>query len=218
MYLEFDLPDLSANVELFGSYWLHTIFVQSPSQRYEINALVSTYVRLVASAIDQYGDGAKRLREFWSEHTSINLGSMNRSISHFEACIFSMNRATNCLRRLRGDKQGDPVAIFLRKDKIVFAQDGVYDRIRMMRNEILHLEESVLNGKVLEGQSFALRPDGSEIPHPSEANQTIKTIDRLVIGSHEIKFRDLVIWLTEMMHVVARIVEALAEIRYSQAK
>jgi len=88
----------------------------------------------------------------------------------------------------------------------------------MMRNEILHLEESVLNGKVLEGQSFALRPDGSEIPHPSEANQTIKTIDRLVIGSHEIKFRDLVIWLTEMMHVVARIVEALAEIRYSQAK
>ena len=183
--------------------------MQSPSARYEINALTNTYVRLVDAALIEYQEGCLQLREFWSTHTSVNLGAMHRSVSHFESCIFNTNRAINCFRRLRGDRLHDPIAVALRSERVTFAADVVADRVREMRNEIHHLEDFVLSGQVIEGQNSALRAEGLEVAHPSEAGQTIKTIDHLVIGSHQITFRELVQWLTEMTDVVARLVEAL---------
>jgi hypothetical protein len=100
------------------------------------------------------------------------------------------------------------MAVALRQVKVAFAQDAYADRIREMRNEIHHLEDSLLSGQISEGQNTALRADGPETPHPSEENQTNMTIDRLVIGSQEILFRDLVQWLTEMISVVERLVLA----------
>ncbi|AXS80632.1 hypothetical protein HYN24_11735 [Dechloromonas sp. HYN0024] len=78
-----------------------------------------------------------------------------------------------------------------------------------MRNEIHHLEDSVLDGLITQGQNFALRPDGPEVPHPTEENQTVKTIDRLIIGPHEILFRELRQWLQEMTDAVSKIAEVL---------
>jgi len=209
MYVEFDLPDVPSKPDAFGQFWLSSIFISSPSTRYEINALASTYVRLVNAALVEYEEGGKRLREFWATHTSFNLGAMNRSISHFESCIFNANRATNCFCRLRGDRLHDPIALALRQQKFYFPQDAIADRIREMRNEIHHLEGSVLGGQIVQGQSFALRADGPEVPHPTEENQTVKTIDRLIIGSHEIPFRELVQWLEEMTDAVSKIAEVL---------
>lgn len=208
MYVEFDLPEPPRLPDAFALYWLDGFF-QSPSTRFEINALSNTYVRLVHAAMIEYEEGIARLREFWSSHTSVNLGAMYRSISHFESCIFSMNRAINCFRRLRGDRLHDPVAVALRKDRVLFAQDAIADRIREIRNEIHHLEDSVLEGTVVDGQFVALKPDGPEVPHASEENQTVKTMDRLVIGSREVAFRELAAWLEEMASVVAWIVDAL---------
>jgi hypothetical protein len=74
-----------------------------------------------------------------------------------------------------------------------------------MRNDIHHMEELVLDGRIKEGDSFALRPDGPETPHPSETGQTIKRIDRLVIGVREIQFSELSTWLKEMAGVAEKI-------------
>lgn len=156
MYVHFDVPPAPPLPAVFAQYWLQSFFVQSPSARYEINALANTYVRLVNAAVVEYEEGAKRLQEFWSSHSAVNLGAMHRSISHFESCIFNMNRATNCFRRLRGDRFHDPIAVALRQRRAVFAQDAVADNIREMRNEIHHLEDSVMNGLVVEGHNFAL--------------------------------------------------------------
>ena len=60
------------------------------------------------------------------------------------------------------------------------------------------LEEMVVDGRIVQGQPFALSPSGPELAHPTEANQTIKTIDRLVIGTREVKFTELAALLTEM--------------------
>lgn len=209
MYIEFDLPDVPLKPDAFARYWLSSIFINPASTRYEINALASTYIRLVSAGLVEYEEGSKRLRDFWATHTSFNLGAMHRSISHFESCIFNLNRATNCFRRLRGDRLHDSVAVALRQQKFCFSQDEIADRIREMRNEIIHLENSVLDGQIAQGHSFTLRPDGPEVPHPTEENQTLKTIDRLVIGAHEILFRELAQWLQEMADAVARITEAL---------
>lgn len=217
MYVHFDLPAAPSLPVAFGNYWAQSLFIRSASARFEINALASTYVRLVSAAVVEYDEGSKRLRDFWSTHHAINLGAIHRSTSHFESCIFNMNRAINCYRRLRGDKLHDPVAIALRQERVSFSQDEAADQIREMRNEIHHLEDSLLSGKITEGQNTALRADGPETPHPSEKNQTIKTIDHLVIGSHEISFRDLVQWLTEMTGVVGRIVSVSSNIPSSSA-
>jgi hypothetical protein len=210
MYVEFDLPDLSDHAEKgFPQYWLKTLFIQSPSNRYQINALSSTYVRLVEAAIIEYKLGSDKLKEFWGTHSSLNLSAMHRSISHFESCISNMYRATNCFRRLRRDRNQDPLALAINKNKARFASDTIANRFRTIRHEIHHLEEMVMSGRISDGQSFALKPDGPETPHPTESKQTIKTIDRLVIGKNEVKFSELAIWLKEMAEFVAIISDYL---------
>lgn len=212
MYIEFDVPEISEYASGFPQYWLKIVFIQSPSTQYQINALTSTYVRLVEAAIVEYHAGAAKLKEFWNTHTSFNLGAMHRSMSHFEACISDMHRATNCFRRLRGGQ--DPLCAVLRTEKAQFANDTVADVFRAIRNEIHHLEGSVMDGTIRDGQPFALHPDGLEKPHPTEPGQTIKTIDRLVIGSHEVLLRDLATWLKEM----GRFATIIAEFLPSESK
>ncbi|WP_173066616.1 hypothetical protein [Sulfurimicrobium lacus] len=207
MYIEFDLPEIPEHAAGFPQYWLKSIFIQSPSNRYQINALTSTYVRLVETALVEYHSGTVKLREFWGTHSSLNLGAMHRSMSHFETCISNMYRATNCFRRLRRDRQQDPLSQELNVEKASFATDLVAARFRTIRNEIHHLEEMVMDGRIADGQPFALKADGPEVPHPTEPNQTIKTIDRLVIGTREMRFAELATLLKEMASVAVRIAE-----------
>ena len=210
MYVEFDLPDIPGNQSGFSQYWRESIFIRAPSERYQINALTGTYVRLVEAALIEYMLGAEKLREFWSTHTSLNMGAMHRSTSHFETCISNMYRATNCYRRLKNDQLQDPIAQLLCTKKVEFAKDPITDKFRLVRNTIHHLEEDVMKRRIVTGQPFALKPDGPEVKHPTEPNQTIKTIDRLVIGEHELLFSELAQWLSEMSEVVVAIAEHLS--------
>ena len=52
-----------------------------------------------------------------------------------------------------------------------------------------------------------LKSDGPETPHTTELNQTIKTIDRLVLGQRELLFSSLSTWLTEMGSFAEKITE-----------
>ncbi|MEY4316687.1 MAG: hypothetical protein RI902_495 [Pseudomonadota bacterium] len=203
MYVEIEAPEIQEYGQGFPRFWLKSIFIASVSTQYQVNALASTYVRLVESAIVEYNLGVSRLQEFWSTHTSLNLGAMHRSGSHFETCLSNMYRATNCFRKLRRSR--DALAIALNTDRPAFASDAVAGRFKDMRNDIHHMEELVLDGRIKEGDSFALRPDGPETPHPSETGQTIKRIDRLVIGVREIQFSELSTWLKEMAGVAEKI-------------
>ncbi len=207
MYVEFELPEIPEHFSSLAQYWLKALFIQSPSDRYQINALISTYVRLVEAALIEYHLGAIKLREFWSTHSSVNLGAMHRSMSHFETCISDMYRATNCFRRLRRDK--NHLSRMLCAERANFATDSIADRFRTIRHEIHHLEELVMKEQIADGQPFALKPDGPEVPHPTKPNQTIKTIDRLVIGTREVRFSELAEWLTEMANFALKITDFL---------
>jgi hypothetical protein len=209
MYIEFDLPEISEYAAGFPQYWLKILFVQSPSDRYQINALAGTYIRLVEAALVEYHSGAVRLREYWGTHTSLGMGAMHRSMSHFETCISNMYRATNCFRRLRRDPQRDPLSLELNVQRANFITDEVVNKFRTIRNEIHHLEEMVMDRRIAEGQPFALTANGSVVPHPTEPRQTIMTIDRLVIGTREVKFSELATSLREMSSFAVRISEFL---------
>lgn len=207
MYVEIEVPDIPEYAKGFPQYWTKSIFIQSVSNHYQVNALASTYVRLVEAALTEYSLGAVMLREFWNTHTSFNLSAMHRSMSHFESCLSNMYRATNCFRKLRRNKDQDPLSIELNTEKPSFATDAIANRFKHMRNEIHHLEELVVNGEIKEGQPFALKPYGLETPHPTEEQQTTKVIDRLVIGTREVTFAELAIWLREMSKFAEKIAD-----------
>jgi hypothetical protein len=198
MHISIEVPEIAEYSQGFSQFWLKSLFIQSVSTNYQINALSSTYIRLVEASLVKYQLGTDKLREFWGTHISLNLGAAHRAISHYESCLSDMYRAVNCYRRLRRHRSQDGLAVMLNKEKPAFATDAVTDRFRLMRNEIHHLEALVVKGEIQEGQPFALMPDGPERPHPTEPNQTVKSIDRLIIGQQEVTFAELAEWLREM--------------------
>lgn len=204
MYVEIDLPEVPVP-DAIANYWLDYFFSGSLSQNYQINALASTYMRLVEAAIVEYRMGSAALREVWTNHRSLGLGPMHRSISHFESCLSDMHRATNAYHRLRRHKAMDPLSMFLAEEKPGFATDTIAKQLRLVRDGIHHLEEMVVEGRVAEGQPIALKPDGPEVPHPTEPGQTVKTLDRLVIGDRQVTFRNVSAWLGEMSAAAAKI-------------
>ncbi len=205
MYVSIDVPEIKEYPEGFPQYWLKTLFIGKVSSVFQVNALASTYVRLVEAALVEYRLGHLKLKEFWGTHTSLNLGAMHRSISHFESCLSDMYRAINCFTRLRRHKELGDLRQVLNEERPRFIADDISDQLRTIRNEIHHLEELVMNGRLTEESPFALKPDGPETVHPTEANQTVKTIDRLVIAQRELLFSDLATWLKEMGHFAEKL-------------
>ncbi len=179
-------------------YWTQYLFRGSPSELYEINALASTYMRLVEAAVAEYQLASIALREFWANHYSLGLPLIHRSISHFETCVSDVHRAIDTYRRLRNHKSRDPLSIYLADHKPAFVSDSVASRFREVRDAIHHLPEKIGKGEVVEGQFIALKPDGLEVPHPTEAGQTNKTFYRLVIGPYELTFEEISRTLTEL--------------------
>ena len=207
MLVEFNLPELPEPSAELSSYWLRYFFVGSPSQDRDVNALASTYMRLVEAAIIEYRLASAALRQVWSDHSSVQLRAMHRSISHFESCITDMHRAIATYRRLRNHRTRDPLSVHLAQAKPAFNSDKVATQLRNARDSVHHLEDKLKDGEVADGSPIALAPSGPEVPHPSEAGQTIKTFDRLTIGGHELTFADLAAWLTEMEGVAIRIAQ-----------
>lgn len=199
MYVHFDVPDVTDFPKGFPSYWLQVLFIGSITDSFQINSLATTYIRLVEAALVEYQLGQSRLLEYWNTHTSINLSAMNRAVSHFESCLSDMHRAIKSFTRMRRHKDlPERLRQVLNTQRPRFVADHVSGQLRSFRNEIHHLDELVMDGRIQQGQSIALRPDGPEVPHPTEPNQTNKTIDRLVIAQRELKFSDLAVWLHEM--------------------
>ena len=208
MHVELDLPappDVRTSV---SDYWSRYLFVGSPSDLYQINALASTFMRMADAAIEEYKLGTQALRRFWApDRTSLDLSLMHRAIFHFESSLSAIHRAIDTYRRLRRHKVQDALIVHVKAFKPRFVSDKVAKRFREARDVIQHLSEMVMNGEVVEGQPVALKPEGPEVPHPIEHGQTVKTIDRVVVGSHEIFFCDVVATLQELVDAATHIAQ-----------
>ena len=197
MYVVLELPDVKVSYNAFGSFWLNSMFVGGVSSDRQIQVLASTFVRLVESAIREYNMGVARTKEYWRTHDKIALGAIQQATSHFESCVSDMHRAVKFYTRLRRHPRLGPLSS-INDQRPGFVSAAVHDQLRNTRNEIHHMEELIMNGDVPLDKSVSIRADGPEIPHPSEQNQTIKTIDRLSVGNCEIKAADICDWLLEM--------------------
>jgi len=200
MIVEVNVPQLTKYANGFPSHWMNITFFGNRPDAYKIHAIVTTYVRLVEGALVHYSQARQHVLTLWNTHTAIAMGSHNLSATYFEDCINSMHRATLCMRRIRSNREvpADLKALFPTKPR--FTADVVADRLRGVRDTIQHMEEKVLKAEIPEGTPFMLTATGDETPvHDSDQpNQTLKVIDRLIIGDMQIFFAELAEWLTEM--------------------
>ncbi|WP_180132631.1 hypothetical protein [Rhodoferax sp. BLA1] len=205
MHIIISLPPGPTVLTAVPQYWVQYFFRGTPSELYEVNALASTYLWLVEAAASEYQLASTALREFWATSESLDFPMLRRSISHFETCISDIHRAIDTYRRLRNHKSRDALSVHLEDHKPEFVCDKVAHRFRNVRDAIHHLPEKIGKGEVTEGQFFSLKPDGPEVPHPTEAGQTNKTFDRLVIGPHELSFDEIAQTLTDLAVASERI-------------
>ncbi len=206
MYIDFDIPEIEEYQKGFPHYWVKVVFLGAFKSSYQLKALAITYIRLVEAALVEYRLGVSKLKEFWDTHDSVNIGAMNRSVSHFESCLSNMHRAIICFTRFRKHKDlPENLQVVFKNQRPRFVANQISDQLRNIRNDIHHLEELVMKGEVQQSQPFSLMPKGPEIEHPTEPNQTIKTIDRLVIAEREVLFRDISRWLKEMASFAGKI-------------
>ena len=111
--------------------------------------------------------------------------------------VFSALRRHRELDNLRGINDAKPD----------FLNAGA-GQIKNVRDEIHHFEEAILKGRIGENEPIAIRADGIVVPAPDEPGQTIKTIDRLVIGTHYVLAADVAKWLAEMSMYAQKIADS----------
>ena len=199
MYVSIEIPEISEFPEGFPAFWVTSLFVQSLSEDFKVNALVSSYIRLVESALREYRYSSNELKSFWEPSMSLNLRAMHKAITHFETCITNMHRARNCYKKIRKNQElPTELKKLLSNERPTFINDNISRRLADVRNQIHHQEEHVLKGEIPEGTQFLLSPYGEETPVDDEPNQTLKKFDRLKIGNLEILFLELSQWLTEI--------------------
>ena len=154
----------------------------------------------------EYREARPLIHKAWNDD-GMGLRDNIRACAYFEACLTNMHRAVLFMRRILNRPDVPKALKNLFPDKPLFTRSHITDRICNVRNAIQHLDKKVLNGTIPANTPFALRANGPETPIPHEPAQTLKTIDRLQIGSHEIPFSDLCKWLLEM----ARCAEQISE-------
>ena len=207
MKLKLEIPELTEFANGFPAFWVGSLFLTQQPTTYQVRAVVTTYIRLVESAMVQYRQAREFVYAFWNHGGSLNIGATNLASSHFEACLTNMHRAGRCLVQIRRrtDVPQDIKALFPTKPR--FIEDRVAERVRNMRDATQHTLEQVQDGTIPENTPFMIHATGHEQPIPEEPGQTLKTIDRLQIGHSEIRFDELTRWLLEMAECAQRLAD-----------
>ena len=198
------IPALPDKSDKFKNFWLDTHFGTKPSANDVDNAWAFMFVRRVDAAMTEYSLGAEQVDACWNNHAGMGILENNRAVCHFETCINNTHAARSCFERLRGSNTvpAKPHAALAALSPTFLLYTQTNDPLRLVRNGIQHGDEWVLEGKIDMTQNHTLRADGIEQPHPGDVGQTIKNIDRLLLGNHTILFADLAMWLIEMADAV----------------
>ncbi len=198
MIVRTEIPELTVYPDGFPRYWFNLTFTNNRADDYRVNAIVTTYVRLVEAAHTQYREARRLIMGVWDR--SLGLYEINHAATQIENCITSMHRAILCMERIRGNANVPVEIKALIPERPGFSTNIVANRLKIIRNTIQHLDDKVLKGIVPQGTPFTFNATGPEtaVPDSDQPGQTLKIIDRLVIGKYELPFSDLFNWLVEM--------------------
>lgn len=200
MRVNIEIPDIVVYEHGFANFWLDFRYSGKSPADDKVRILTMTYMRLTEAALTEYRLGKEKVEEFWTTHSHFNFGAALRATTHFECCLADMKLGIRVFTVLRKDKALPcRMRTYLSQHKPKFVKDAENKTLLEMRDEIHHVEEHVIRGKIIPDQYIALLPTGPETDHPTEPGQAVKTIDRLVIGGYELLFSDLAALLKEMV-------------------
>lgn len=113
---------------------------------------------------------------------------MYRAQDHFESCIHSLHRAILYIERLRnmGYRRADGEPFIPRPRDLEVLRDYVKARVREMRDAAEHLDNDILDGKLLEGATVG----------------THLGWDKASLGELQLGFADVARWI-EQLHEFA---------------
>lgn len=200
--ITYDFPDLTHLTGGFPNYWLKIMLLGDKPADYPAHAQMHTIVRLAEVSVRQYEATRRLTHVLRSDGSRINVGAMNEACASLEACLTNMHRLIAAVRALRGHaalpanlRQKFPKHLgFLR------AQDS----IRGMRDAIQHTLDMVVNGEIPDGKPITLNIGG---PQEKALGKFHQTVDRVSLGTLELKFADIAKWLTEMNECATIIAE-----------
>jgi hypothetical protein len=158
-------------------------------------AIKTNFIRLVDSAIDEYEEARRLTSIYWAPSNVVRIGSWTVSSSHFETCLTNAHRAIGHMEALLQAGAASDVANAI-KSPPLFMEPTVIKKMNLIRNQIQHVEENVLRGKIIRpGTNFFPVADG---PDQDRGTETFKVIDRIKIGTIDLMFSDLCPWLRDM--------------------
>ena len=188
-----NLPDLSRLHPWSERAAILRVMGGGGSRDYTAQVLLANGVRLLDAAIGDYQLGRSEVLEFHARDASeFAIGYIMRATTHFESCIWHLDRFIKHARALRSLENAESeLKELIPKDLSFLAESD--NAITNLRNTISHLDKVLDNKELPQGAIIVLAP--------------LK--DGLSISSREISWQQLVDWLTEA-HKCA---EALANFR-----
>jgi hypothetical protein len=153
---ELQMPSLSdLDPSLRGKRLLGRIMgVHGPSTPRGLQ-IADGYVRLVEKTLLEYESARKEMLSFMADGA---LDSYLRAQDHFETCVQSLHRAIIYLDRLRrmGLRRSDGTHFVPRPSELEVLNQGVIRQVRDIRDACEHLDEDIINGKILEDAEVAV--------------------------------------------------------------
>jgi len=179
MRVRLDLPELTEFPNGFPRHWLNVIFTGNRPDTFQIQAITTTYVRLVEAAFADYRQGRLLIHAVWNRDfgpLTIPIGPHNLACASFESCLTNMHRAVRCMLKIRGRPDVPQALKDLIPKKPQFTETRIADRIRDVRDAIQHLEGQVLDGTIPENTPFTLMAGRSGNAHPRGAGADAENI------------------------------------------
>lgn len=192
-----DVPEFTEYPYGFLGYWVGRLITDETS--WASRGLASNYVRSVEAAIEHYRSGRAELVVWLSAEAK--LSSFMRATTRFEECIAQMHRAVDCANAIVRTRTVDPHIKGIFRPHPKFLNNSIYGRINEMRNAAQHVHERLINGRLTDGAPLTFVVASQ--PTLTQAN----LFDSVQIGTAEVKFSELVAWLSELGAYALRLTE-----------
>lgn len=180
------MPDLSdLDRALRANLLLSLVFRgQTLPADYATRVMVTTFVRVVHRAVEEYQMARQQFKEFVEPSPGPNLMALFHASDHMETCISLVDRACNFLKAMPERPELDglipSMTVMVKTNR---------QRVAILRNATEHLETRLLKGKIKEGDyvMLCMNEDSCELERRS------------------ITFAELASWLTEMHTFAGRL-------------
>jgi hypothetical protein len=158
------------------------MFVCGGSSDTVAHVLFVNCIRLHDAAIREYELGRQAILAFHGRAPDhFGIGHIAQATTHFEGCIWHLERFIKHMRALRSLKSAEIELKAIISRNLSFLSQPAENQITQLRHMLAHLEGAALRGQLPKGTSIALMP-----------------LERgLTMSSHTISWSDLAQWLRD---------------------